>query len=103
MTNRDAFNKLMDKMTEMQAELAQHNWPEEERNGKAAAFRIELFQAITDYRDWWVDRTKGIYSPAEEMYYDAMAEAEDEAKAIEEEIEEENNAYYDSIINPNRL
>lgn len=40
---------------------------------------------------------------AENAYYDALHEAEQEAKALEEQIEEENNAYYESIINPNRL
>lgn len=40
---------------------------------------------------------------AENAYYDALYEAEQEAKALEADIERENDEYYESIINPNRL
>lgn len=57
-SDSDAFMKLMDIMSEMQIEMAQHNWSEDERNEKAKAFRLELFKAIGDYRDWWIARSK---------------------------------------------
>lgn len=40
---------------------------------------------------------------AENTYYDQLYEAEQEAKALEEEIEEENKSYYESITNPDRV
>lgn len=39
----------------------------------------------------------------EAAYYNALAEAEEEAKALEEQIEEENKEYWESITNPNRV
>ena len=100
--DNDPFIKLTDKMSEMQIEMMQHNWSDEERIEKARVFRLDLFKAIGDYRDWWIAR---YHTPttAEDTYYNEMAEAEDEAKALEEEIEEENKSYYESIINPDRV
>lgn len=56
--NEDPFFKLSEKMTEMQIEMMQHNWSEDERTDKASAFRNELFQCIADYRDWWINHSK---------------------------------------------
>lgn len=39
----------------------------------------------------------------EAAYYDALAQAEEEAKVLAEEIEEENKDYWESITNPNRV
>lgn len=100
MTDTTAFDKLNKKLNEMQIELMQHNWPSTDRIERAAAFRNDLFQCISDYRDWWINRTT---TDDESIHYDALAEAEDEAKALEEEIEEENKDYYESITNPNRI
>ena len=114
MADSDAYMKLSNMLNDMQIELMQHNWPAADRIEKASAFRNALFDAIADYRDYWIEHTnpesrsittteESTTSSEEDTHYNALAEAEDEAKALEEEIEEENNAYYESITNPNRI
>lgn len=47
--------KVGEKLTEMQLELGLHQWPADERILRASQLRSELWEAIAEYRDWYMD------------------------------------------------